>query len=67
VGIGVNALEVLDVAFDQAQAAAGSRVIGVHHQAVAERCRHRGIRANYLAAQGGKIEFAVRIADRFHG
>ena len=49
--VGVDALKVLDVALDQAEAAAGGGVIGIHHQAVAERRGHRGIGADHLVAQ----------------
>jgi hypothetical protein len=60
VGIRIDALQVLQVAFNKSQAAPGSSVIGIHHQAVAERCGDGRIGAYYLAAQVIKTEAGWR-------
>ena len=51
-GVGVNALQVLQVRFDQHQAAAGSGIVGIHHQAITERCFNGCIRTDHLGPQG---------------
>jgi hypothetical protein len=61
VGVGVVALDVLDVLLDQVEAAPGGRVVGVDHQPLAERRGDRRVGADHLAAQELKIQFALGI------
>ncbi len=51
VGIGVDALQLLQVLLDEEQAATRRRVVAVHHQAAAERRVEGGVDADDLRAQ----------------
>ncbi len=51
VRVGVDALQVLQVALDEVQAAAGRRVVAIHHQPAAERGLERGVDADDLRAE----------------
>ncbi len=60
VGIGVDALQALQVGLDEAQAAPRCRVVAVHHQPLAERRLERRVDADDLLAQESGVELPHR-------